>query len=45
MCESYAVQLRQAVDVLVVPCSVRLAMGYVGECVLCLQVHRGGYCH
>jgi len=29
ICESYAVQLRPAVDVLVVPCSVRLAMDYV----------------
>ena len=45
MCESYAVHLRLAVDVLVVPYRVRLAMGYVGECVMCLQVHRGGYCH
>jgi len=39
VCESYGVRLRPAVHVLVVPCSVRLAMGYVAECVLCLQVH------
>jgi len=41
MCELYAVRLRPAVDVLAVSYSVRLAVGYVGECVLCLQVHEG----
>ena len=45
MCESHRVQLRPAVDVLVVPYGVRLAKDYVGECVLCLQVYRAGYCH
>jgi len=45
VCESYGVQLRPAVNVLVVPYSVRLAMDCVGECVLCLQVHKGGYFH
>ena len=45
MCESKAVQLRPAVDVFVVPYSVRVVMDYVGECVLCLQVYRAGYCH
>jgi len=39
MCESYGVYLRPAVGVLVVLYSVRLALGYVEECVLCLQVH------
>jgi len=43
VCESYGVQLRPAVGVLVVLYSVRLAMDCVGECVLCLQVHRGSY--
>ena len=32
VCESHAVQLRPAVDALVVPYSMQLAMDYIGEC-------------
>jgi len=41
MCESYLVQMSLAVDVFLVSYSVRLAMDYVEEFVLCLQICRG----
>jgi len=44
MCELWAVQLRPAVDVLVVPYSVRLTMGYVGEVFETVNLARNKVC-